>query len=233
MFRARKLRREAAREAGRSERREARTRPKPKRLSEEIAALRDRFIAGPVTLGDVVLALQERAWMLVLIILSLPFIVPIGLPFLSIPFGLAIGFIALRLALGQQPWLPAKLLAKPLPPGFFDQMLNFSGRVLRFLEKFLRPRLSWLALHPWAIRTHAVLIISSALVLLLPLPVPFTNGFPAWVVLLVACGLLERDGLAIIAAYLVGASGLLFFYLLGEAALRLVDFLKDWIGTLW
>lgn len=225
--------REQARESLRLARAEARRNPPPKKLSEEITALRDCFAEGPLTLGEVVTVLQGRAWTLVLILLALPFITPIPLPFLSTPFGLAIALISLRLALGQRPWLPARLMNRPLPPGFFGNVLKFSAKVLRFLEKFLRPRLSWITDTNVLVRLHAVLVLGAALVLLLPLPVPFTNAFPAWVILLIAGGLLERDGLAILAGYGVGAGGVAFFYYLGEAAVRLVDALKGWIAGLF
>ena len=229
MPKKRRLLREQLREAVREARRRAAARPVGKKLSEEITGLKDRFALGPLTVGEAVVVLQERAWTLLLLLLSLPFITPIPLPFLSTPFGLAIALIALRLMLGEKPWLPARLLAKPLPPGFFGTVLKFSGRVLRVLENFLQPRLSWLAETPGLIRAHAAMMLLASLVLLLPLPVPFTNAFPAWVILLIAGGLLERDGVAIALGYVVGASGVAFFYLLGEAAVKLVEFLKAWL----
>lgn len=225
--------RERTRESLRLARVAMREHPPAKKLSEEIAALRDRFAEGPLTLGEVVTVLQRRAWTIVLILLSLPFITPIPLPFLSTPFGLAIVLISLRLALGQRPWLPAKLLAKPLPPGFFGKVLRFAGGVLRFLEKLLRPRLCWLAEAPALVRFHALMMLAGGLVLLLPLPVPFTNAFPAWMILLIAGGLLERDGVAITAGYGVGAGGVVFFYFLGDAAVKLLNLLKDWLGGLF
>lgn len=228
--RKRRRLREVAREAIKEARRAARERPPPKKLSEEIGALHARFAEGPLTLGEVVTVLQGRAWTLVLVLLALPFITPIPLPFLSTPFGLAIGLIALRLALGQKPWLPASLMAKPLPPGFFGKVLKFSAGVLRFLEKLLRPRLSWLAESPVMVRVHALAMMTAAAVLLLPLPVPFTNAFPAWLIVFIAGGLLERDGLAILGGYTIGAGGVAFFYFLGDAAIRLVEMLKGWFA---
>ena len=225
--------REQTRESLRLARVALRNRPPAKKLSEEIGALRERFAEGPLTLGDVVTVLQGRAWTLVLILLSLPFITPVPLPFLSTPFGVAIGLISLRLALGQRPWLPKRLMEKPLPPGFFGKVLKFSAGVLRFLEKLLRPRMSWLAETPTLVRVHAVMMLAGAVVLLLPLPVPFTNAFPAWMIVFIAGGLLERDGVAITAGYGVGAGGVAFFYFLGEAAVKLINAVKDWLGGLW
>lgn len=202
----------------------------PKKLSEEIAILRDRFAACPLTLGDVVGSLQGRAWTLVLILLALPFVTPIPLPLLSTPFGVAIALISLRLALGQRPWLPGRLLGKPLPAGFFDKVLRISARVLRLLEKLLRPRLGWIAAAPALVRVHALAMFLAACVLLLPLPVPFTNAFPAWLILLIAGGLMERDGGAILVGYAAGAGGVAYFYFLGDAAVRLLDAFRGWLA---
>jgi hypothetical protein len=229
MARRRRELRETAREALRSAQRELRARPPAKKLSEEIAALRDRFAEGPLTLGQMVEVLQGRAWTLVIILLALPFISPIPLPLLSVPFGLTIALISLRLALGQKPWLPASLMGKELPPGFFGAVLKFSAKVLVVLEKFLRPRFSWFAETPALLRVHALAMCGAALVLLLPLPVPFTNSFPAWMILLIAGGLLERDGAAVATGYGVGAGGVAFFYFLGEAAVRLAEAARAWL----
>ncbi|TAG29064.1 MAG: exopolysaccharide biosynthesis protein [Verrucomicrobia bacterium] len=204
--------------------------PAPKKLSEELVALRDRFAQGPLTLGEVIEVLQRRAWTLVLILLALPFVTPIPLPFLSTPFGLAIGLISLRLALGEKPWLPARLLTRPLPTGFFDSLLRFSTRILRFLEKFLRPRLDWFADTPSLVRVHALAMVVAAAVLLLPLPVPFTNAFPAWLIILISGGLLERDGIAIAAGYVVGICGAAYAYFLGEMALHLLEVIRRALG---
>jgi hypothetical protein len=222
--------RERTRESLRLARLELRNRPRPRKLSEEIAALHARFADGPLTLGEMVHVLQGRAWTLVLILLALPFITPVPLPFLSTPFGVTIALISLRLALGQRPWLPARLLVKPLPPGFFGKVLKFSAGLLRFLERLLKPRWAWLAESPVLARMHAVAMLCASIVLLLPIPVPFTNSFPAWLILLVAAGLLERDGLAVTAGYAVGAGGLVFFYFLGNWAVRAAQQLQEWIG---
>jgi hypothetical protein len=72
-------------------------------------------------------------------------------------------------------------------------------------------------------------MMAAALVLLLPLPIPFSNAFPAWLILLVAGGLLERDGGAVLAGYSVGAGGLAFFYFLGEAAVKAFEVVKAWL----
>jgi len=193
-----------------------------RKLSEELAVLQASAGARSVTLREVVGRLGGRGYSLLVILLSLPFITPIPLPGLSTPFGLAIALIALRLSLGQRPLLPHRLQRKSLPPGFLTRMLRVSGGVIRFMEKFLRPRMAILTHSAGMRQLHAFVMFLAACSLLLPLPIPFSNTFPAWVVLLMAGGLLERDGVFILAAYVMAFAGLAFFVFLGETVRRLM-----------
>lgn len=203
--------------------------PPPPKLSVELARLRDQAAERAVTLREVIYTLQGRAYLLLVLLLALPFITPIPLPGLSTPFGLAILLIAARLSLGQKPWLSMKLQRKELPAGFLRKLFAVAERVLRFLEKFLRPRLTFVTDTPLLAQLHAVLMLVAALALLLPLPIPFTNSFPAWTILLLAAGLLERDGLFILAGYVVFAAGVLYFVFLGEATATLLHELVQWL----
>jgi len=203
--------------------------PPVRKLSEELRLLQERAKNEEITVRTVIVALGARAYSLLLILLALPFITPIPLPGLSTPFGLAIALIALRLALGQRPWLPKTFQRRVLPTKFFDQLMRFAGRIITGFEKLLRPRLAILTEYGWQRQFHAGLMMISGLALLLPLPIPFTNTFPAWVILLMAAGLLERDGVFVSAAYAMFAAGILYFVLLGEAAAKLMERLGHWI----
>jgi hypothetical protein len=202
----------------------------PRKLSQELAGLQARFAERPVTLREVILVLRGRAYDLLLILLALPFCTPIPLPGLSTPLGLVIAILALRLALGQHPWLPEKLQDKRLPPGFFGKLIAAATGVIRLLEKLLRPRLAPLTDHGWLRQLHAVTMVIAAVVLLLPLPIPLTNTFPGWVILLIASGLMERDGAAIAAGYGVFAAGVMYFIFLGGATHQLFDAIRKWIA---
>lgn len=203
---------------------------KPRKLSEELSELRLRAGERAITLREVIYTLGGRAYMLLVLLLALPFITPIPIPGLSTPFGLAIALIAFRLSLGQRPLLPKKLQRKELPAGFIGKVFKFAEKILRFLEKFLRPRVTVLTDTPRLIQLHAVLMLLAALALLLPLPIPFTNSFPAWTILLLAAGLLERDGIFILAGYIVFIAGVFYFIFLGEATALLLRELWEWIS---
>jgi hypothetical protein len=200
-----------------------------RKLSVELAELHARAGTGPITLREVIQLLGGRAYLLLVLLLSLPFITPLPLPGLSVPFGLAIALISLRLSLGQRPWLSKNLQRKELPAGFITKVFSVAEKILRFLEKFLRPRLTFLTDTPLLRQLHAVLMLVAALALLLPLPIPFTNSFPAWTILLVAAGLLERDGAFVLAGYVIFAAGVFYFIFLGEAAVQLVQAAIEWL----
>jgi hypothetical protein len=199
-------------------------RPVARKLSEVIEQLIAEFRERPVTLREVIVVLQGRAYTLLMLLLSLPFLLPVPLPGLSTLLGLVIAAIALRLVLGRKPWLPARLLDRELPPKFFPSLLAGARRVLRFLEVMLKPRMLWLTQSRSLLRVHALVILLASLVLLLPLP-PGTNFPPALCIVIMAGGLLERDGRFILAGYLALAFNGALFTFLAIYGRRLVEWM--------
>jgi len=189
--------------------------------------LQGRFAERAVTLREVIVVLRGRAYLLLVILLALPFCAPVSLPGLSTPLGAVIALISLRLALGQRPWLPERLLDWRLPPGFFVRVFRVTARLLRFLETLLRPRATAFVEARILRNLHAVVMLVAAGVLLLPLPIPLSNTFPAWTVILIAAGLLERDGAFVAAGYAMFAAGTAYFVLLGGAAHQLIDAIRN------
>ncbi|WP_162525261.1 exopolysaccharide biosynthesis protein [Rariglobus hedericola] len=198
--------------------------PQPRKLSEILEQLIAGFAMRPVTLREVIVVLQGRAYNLLMLLLAIPFLLPLPLPGLSTLLGLVIAFIALRMTLGQKPWLPARLLDRELPPRFFPTLLSGARRVLRFLEVMLKPRQLWLTTSPLLIQLHAFIIFVAACVLLLPLP-PGTNFPPALCIVIMAGGLLERDGRFILAGYLAFAFNAVFFALFAVYGQRVLQWL--------
>ena len=202
-----------------------------RKLSLELTNLRARVAQRPVTIRELLYVLRGRAYMLLVILLTLPFLQPVPLPGLSTPLGLAICLICLRLALGQRPWLPKSIQRKVLPAGFVPRVLDLAAKIISWLERVLRPR--WLVLthHPLIRQLHAVMMLAGASILLLPLPIPFSNNLPAWSILLLACGLLERDGRAIVLGYPVLTLSIIYLWLFGEAAAKGLEALVLWLRS--
>lgn len=202
-------------------------RSRPRKLSEELDRLIQQFQMRSVTLRELIAVLEGRAYDLLLLLLALPFLLPVPLPGLSMAFGLIIALIAARLMVGQRPWLPKRLLDTSLPPKFFPILLGSAKRILRAFELLLRPRALWITAQPLP-QLHAMIIFVAAVVLLLPLP-PGTNFPPAVVIVVMAGGLLERDGLFVLGAYVAFALNIVFFALLSFYGTKLFEMIWRWL----
>ena len=201
-----------------------------RRLSEELAALLAAFPERSVSFREIVTVLQARAYTLLLIFMALPFCTPIPLPGLSTPFGLVISLIGFRLLLMKKPWLPRRLLDTQAPSELLARLLKAARRLIQVMEYFLRPRLTFLLdvrpLHSM----YGGIIAICGLLLLLPLPIPFSNLFPALTVVLIAAAILERDGGFLIAGVLTFALTLVFFGALAWGGAEVIQWIEETFG---
>jgi len=142
------------------------------------------------------------------------------------------GYHGDRLALGQHPWLPRRLLERELPSGFITKLLRAATRVVRWLEVLLRPR--WRFLHEQTLfrRVSGLLIMISGLLLMLPLPIPLSNTLPALTVVLLATGAMERDGLFFVAGCVSFVVAAAYIGALTFGGAHVVDELRHaWFGA--
>ncbi len=204
--------------------------PVGSRLSVELERLIAAFSERAVCLREVLEVTHGRGFNLILILLAFPFCTPIPLPGVSTPFGLVIAFIGLRLALGQKPWLPARLLDKQLPPRFFPRFLAATRHLVRWLEFFLKPRFSQIMAWRLVRQGMGLVVFCSGLLLLLPLPIPFSNFLPAVTIVLLAAAMLEDDGCAAVAGGGMFLLTLAFFALIFWGGTEVIDWLEGRFG---
>jgi hypothetical protein len=192
-------------------------------FSQELRDLAERFGDRPTRLSEILQATHGRGFDLLLFCIALPFLTPIPLPGLSTPFGLVVARVGARLALGRKPWLPQRLLARELPPRFLTKLLKGASRVVRLLGFFLRPRLAVLQQGLVFRRVAGSLIMLSGLLLLLPLPLPFSNSLPALTVVLLAASALERDGVSFLAGCFMFLVTAVYFGFLAFGGAHAID----------
>ena len=208
------------------------TGPDPlRKLSEELHALAEQFRERTVTLREVMATLGTRASGLTIVILALPFCSPISIPGLSVPFGAVIFLLGACFVIGRPPWLPPRLLAVELPPKFFRMVLEGASKFIGWIERRLHPRWSWVTGTTTIMRLHGLLVCAGAGLLLLPLGgIPFTNMLPALVVVIGTLGMMERDGVAVAAAYGIFVSTLVYFATFAGVVIELFDKLREWLA---
>ncbi len=188
-----------------------------------------------MTLAELEGILQGRGFALFILVLSAPFMVPT--PGLSVPFGIAIAMLGMRIALGRKPSLPGFILRTRISYKVLQRIMSPLIRVVERFEKGVKPRMQYLQRHPWAINLIGVGIVSGGLILALPLPIPFSNSLPALSIMLLAAGMMERDGLLVLWGYVAGVLSwvyLGFWWQVVAAAIRKAlpawEWLMRWLG---
>ncbi len=198
-------------------------------FSQDLRSLAETFGESPVRVRELLDATRGRGFDLLLVLVSLPFVTPIPLPGLSTPFGLVAMLVGARLALGRRPWLPRAILDFQLPPRFLLKLLRAASRIVHLLEYAMKPRLAFMHRSPVFKRIAGGLIMISGFLLLLPLPIPYSNMFPAVTILLFAAGALEEDGAAFLAGCVMFSLTIGFFILIGLGGVHVFDRLLEWL----
>jgi hypothetical protein len=198
-------------------------------LSTDLETLQGRVKDKALTLAELKQALKGRGSAMLLILLALPFCF-VAIPGLSMPFGIAICSIGACLVIGREPWLPRFIMHWRLSTGRSSQLLTGAIKVARQLEKFVRPRFAFLHAGPGMLRLIGLGIVIASLGLMLPLPIPFSNSIPAWAVVLLAVGMMEKDGLCVLLGHLTAMGTWVFIGLTSAFAVggfqRLLDSLS-------
>src|ERR1700751_1774932 len=199
------------------------------RLSTELEAFRARTKDQALTLGELKQAVRPRGPAMLLILLALPFCF-VAIPGLSIPFGIAISCIGVRMMIGHEPWLPRFIMHRRLSTARSQQLLTGAIKLARMVESFVRPRFGFLHTGPIMPRITGLAILIAGLGLMLPLPIPFSNSIPAWAVVLLAVGMMEKDGLCVLLGHLTAMGPVVFIGLTPAFAVggfqRLLDSLS-------
>ncbi len=166
-------------------------------LASALRALPDQLSASRPTLNDILCALGDRAIALILLIFSIPAIVPTpGIP-AGMVFGSALALIGLQMAIGaNRIRLPSIIARLHIGQAVLRRVFQRIAPHVERLERHLSARLGR-ALTPLAVRGIGGVIVVMAL--LIALPIPFGNTLPGLAVLALALGLARQDGVAILA----------------------------------
>lgn len=202
-----------------------------RRLSEDLQELLREAAGRSVTIGQLEHALRGRGFAFSVLVLSLPFALPITIPGLSIPLGTVLMVMGFRIMMGQQPKLPGMILRHELSYKMLERIVAVGLKVAKWLEKFAKPRVTWLQ-SPVALRVVGLGIASGGLQLLLPLPplIPFSNWFPAISVILLTAGMIERDGAITLSGFILNIGGWIYFIvmfvILGDGLMRFLRWMN-------
>lgn len=171
------------------------------RTSDIIARLARDYEGDKISVGRLMEALQDRSFGVIIILFALPnAIIPIAWV-----LGTPILLFAIQLVMGRQkPWLPEFMSRQEMSRETFVKASDYVVRYLSMMERWLKPRWGWLTTD-MAERLVGLWMVFLTLVLLVP--VPFGNALPAFGISIIAAGLVEKDGAAIMVGSLIGLAG--------------------------
>lgn len=191
------------------------------KISEVLATLADRLPAPSFTINDLSEALSRRAYGMLLLVLALPNLIPIPAPGLSAIVGAPLILVTLQMMLGlKSPWFPKFIARRKLKTEQLHRVCMRVVPVMKQIERVTSPRLKFLAKPP---ADRFVALICAVLSLMIMMPIPFGNALPAFAICVFAIGILQRDGLFVLAG--IGVT------LLGTAAISaFIDEISGWIS---
>jgi len=172
------------------------------------------------TLRSLFALIGEQGMLMFCMVLTIPFLLPVSIPGVSTVFGLLITLIGVGVTLNRVPWLPRALMDRHLNAEHLVPALERGAKLFARFDRVIRPR--WLAITHGATinRVNGLALVLAGLLLMAPLGfIPFSNTIPALACLFLAAGMLQRDGLFVLAGYLALAGTLVYFGALIVAAL--------------
>jgi hypothetical protein len=177
-----------------------------------------------ISFGDMLDALGERGFGLLLMLFAIPNLLPFpGVPGVSFVTGMAILFISAQLILAKdEPAFPAWVSAKSFSRGQLAKFITKTTPLLRWLEKPIRPRLSPVVV---GVGERMIGVVGVIHALTLALPIPMGNLPQAVALILFALALVELDGLMAIFGYIASIAAIVWLALvvlgLGTIALNI------------
>jgi hypothetical protein len=171
----------------------------------------------------------EQGGLISCLILVAPFLLPVSIPGSSLPFGLAIILINIAILTKSHPLIPKMVMEYKISQNAMVSLLNGMNRILKGLEKFVKPRLN-LITKPYMDQINNVFMIFCAFLLMLPLPVPLTDFLPAYSILFLTLGSVENDGYMVIAGYLMALITAIYFLLIALLGISGIKALLSILG---
>ena len=184
-------------------------------LSHMLTGLIDEIHGDTITLRELLERSGRQGMLLICALSTLPFLIPVSIPGVSTVFGAAIVLLASALFLNRLPWLPQRILNKPLDAHKLVPVLRKGAGLVSKIDRWVKER--WLHLtSATMLRLNSAAVVFGGLLLMAPLgPIPFSNTAPAVGILLLTIGLLQRDGLLVLLGYLGLVLSVLYFSVIG------------------
>ncbi|PCJ97481.1 MAG: hypothetical protein COA45_09425 [Zetaproteobacteria bacterium] len=198
-------------------------------ISDTFKDLDASMTGETVSIDDLLNAVHERGFGLLLLILSIPMALPIPVPpGINVLLASPLILLTAQQAIGRHTvWLPTWMRKKTIKRKKMSAMIQTILPWTARIEKLIKPRLEFVTL---GLFSHLIGVFGLIMALTICVPLPLTNTVPSLGIALMAVGVITRDGLAVLAGAMIGmlwvvALSMIVIFLGAEG----IDFVKDTI----
>jgi hypothetical protein len=159
---------------------------------------------------------------------ALLFVILLGVPALPLPtagathvFEVIAVLLALQLVAGREEiWLPKRWRGLELAGPRQQKFLKGLMKLIRWLERFSRPRLTFLFEHRLTDVVFGLLVIGLSVAAFVAPPFSGLDTLPSLGAVLLSLGVLLEDALVVVLALVVGVAGIAVEIILGSVAVK-------------
>ena len=188
----------------------------PASLREQLQTLIRELPDGDVEVGPLVDALGAQGMLMLVILLTLVFLIPVSIPGVSTVFGAVIVLVGIARIAGRPLWMPGAVRRRSVPAGRMRAALDTGLKWVRRLERITRPgRMAGLTYGRAVGLFNDAALILGAVLLMAPFGfIPFSNTVPGVALMCLAIGLLQRDGLMVLLGHVMNVVTIVYFAIL-------------------
>ena len=179
---------------------------------------------GEKTLGSIIELFEEKSFALLFILLLGVSALPLPTGGATHVFEIVAMLLALQLIAGRDRiWLPERWCRLRLAGPNQQRFINRLMKAIRWLERFSRPRASYLFDHRLSNLLFGVLVLAGSLAAFLAPPFSGLDTLPSLGVVLLSIAVLLEDVAIVVLAIVVGVAGVMLELILGRAAVRGIE----------
>ncbi len=193
-------------------------------ISDQLAAWLE--VGGDKTLGGLIGVFEEKSFAILFVLLLGVSALPIPTGGATHVFDVIAVLVAAQLVIGRDHiWIPERWKGLQLAGGRQQRFITALLKVIRWLERFSRPRLAFLFDHRLSNSIFGAVIIALTAAAFFAPPFSGLDTLPALGVVLVSLGVLFEDCLIVAVGLLVGLGGVVIEIVLGKAAVDALSML--------
>lgn len=184
-----------------------------------------------VTVRQLLHLVGEQSLLILCMILMLPFLLPISVPGVSTVFSVVVILVGISVTTNWL-WLPERIMNREIDAKSMSSSMRSGAKTFARIDRFIRPRMLWLTHTGTMNRINGLMLIFGGILLIFPLAIiPFSNTLPGWAILLLAAGIVQRDGLMVLLGYILNVVSVIYFGGLFAAAIAAGQGLSSLVGA--